>query len=75
MRKFNVEEYRAELAKLKEHVREMDVAIDNLKHECGPGGCSDRTFTHLDLFGDAKNDAGVQLVEVIKAMLPGMPNE
>ena len=75
MTDFDVDLYRAELDKLKEHIREMDEAVDNLKFECGPNGLSSMATTHLDQFGDAKGDVGVQLIAVIKAMLPGMPDE
>lgn len=75
MSEFDVELYRAELAKLKEHVREMDEAIDNLKFECGPNGVSSRGTYHLEEFNNAKGDASLQMVNVINAMLPGLKDE
>jgi len=70
--KFDVETYRAELAKLKEQVREMDEAIDNMKFECGPGGVSDRATSHLREFLNAMELANKQQAEVSKAMIMGL---
>jgi len=72
MSKFNVETYRAELAKLKESVREMDEAIGNMQFECGPGGISDRATTHLREFLDAIEAATKQQAEVSRAMILGI---
>jgi len=70
--KFDVETYRAELAKLKEQVREMDEAIDNMKFECGPNGVSDRATSHLREFLNAIELANKQQAEVSKAMIMGL---
>lgn len=72
MSEFNVERYRAEIDKLREHLRVMDTELHNMKYECTPSGVSPMASTHLDQFGKAKGDMGIQLIEVIKAMLPGM---
>jgi hypothetical protein len=72
MPKFNVDEYRAELAELSKHCREMDDAVHNMYRECDSDGISDQATSHLREFLDALAVVDNQKAEVSRAMILGL---
>ena len=75
MSDFDLTAYRAEIAKLKEMVREMDMACGELMFECGPNGISLSAITRLQEFLDAHKAATQKQGDVAKFIISEMARQ